>query len=111
MEGIDLTPILDYGIEAVGAVALAVITWFVTDVIGIKRDSDVYQGVMSLIHEAVDDAQRWARRQGQDISDPSTQNAVIDKAADKVLSQAPKWLKKLGWDSDYVASLVRDALP
>jgi len=57
--GIDLAPLLNYGIEVLGAIALAALSWVANEArqwIGVKRDSEIYQALKSLIGDAVKDA-------------------------------------------------------
>lgn len=114
MEGFDLGPLFSMGVEGVAAVLGVVASWAlkrVADLVGVKRESDIYQQTRDRIEELVAAGERRAKRAVDDTTVATFDNRdIINQAVDTMLTEAPKWLRELGWDRERIESIARDAL-
>jgi len=111
---IDLTPLLDVGIEILAGALLAVATWAVTRFarkIGIDIDDKTRAYLRDAIAGGIDYAIKAAKAAGKDIGRVEVRNALVADAARYVLAQVPDGVRRLKLSRENVENLIRRHLP
>jgi hypothetical protein len=109
---VNLEPLLQFAIEIVlpllGVVAMAGIKALASK-LGVERDAQIIQ----TIRGEVDDAVAWAQKRAEKESEGASAdlgNDSVDMVVNQVVSQFPKWMKKIGYGPADVRKLVEARL-
>jgi hypothetical protein len=112
---IDLTPILQPVLGIVGALLGLVAMWAIrqgADMLGVKAESEIMHGLQDIVGQGVAYAERRAKNaiSGTGVAAIDVENQKVADAANYVLTQAPKWLKKVGVTEAQVQQWVESML-
>lgn len=111
---IDLTPLMDLGIEILTAVVLALGGWVLAWLgrkLKLGADNEVRAYLERALASGVNYAANLARERGQDLSLLEVRNATVRDAVSYVVAHTPGALARFGVTPDALAELVRARLP
>jgi len=111
---IDLTPLLDVGLQILAGILLAVGTWAVSKIakkVGIEVDDAARAYVREAIQGGIDYAVKAAKAAGKDVTKIEVKNELVADAVNYVLAQVPDGIRKLNLTQENVENLVRRHLP
>lgn len=107
---IDLSPILNIGIEILAIVLMVVASWAVTALarrLGVEAQGELASIAQDAVQHAVAFAVRMARERGDDTAKLAVQSEVLREAVGYVIESVPKTLERLGIDPDTVEGRAR----
>jgi hypothetical protein len=107
-----LEPLLDYAIKIVlpllGVVAMAGIKALASK-LGVERDAQIIQSIRGEVDDAVAYAKKRAEKEAEGVS-VDLGNDSIDMVVNQVVSQFPKWMRKLKYGPADIRKMVEARL-
>lgn len=114
MFAIDITPLVNVGLELLAGALLALGSWAVARLagkIGIEMDDKARAYVREAVTGGLDYALKEAKRAGQDLGHIEVRNALVASAANYVVAQVPDGVRRLKLSRGNVENMVRRLLP
>jgi hypothetical protein len=111
---VDVSPVLDVVIAAVGAALVALVTWVgraATLWLGLKSDSEIRRYVQDAMERGVQLAIKRARDYSKDHGKISVKDDMIETAFEHVISAVPGGVKLLGLTDESIRRSIEARLP
>ena len=110
---IDLTPVLDMGIDLLAVVLMGLGTWALAKLgrkFGLEADDQIRLVLQEALEKGVGYARERAREQGDDFARIEVRNAAAATAANYVIGRVPQAAAHFGLNEDGLRELVRARL-
>lgn len=111
---IDLTPLIDLGLDILIAIVLALGSWALAWLgrkLKLDADNEVRAYLERALASGVNYAANRARERGQDLSSLEVRNVTVRDAVAYVVAHTPDALAHFGVTPDALGELVRARLP
>lgn len=111
--GIDLSPILNLGIDLLAVVLMALGTWALARLgrkFGLESDDRIRVYLDEALMRAVDWAKEKARQRGEDLAVIEVRHKAIAEAANEVIARVPDAVRHFGLDEARVTKLIESRL-
>ncbi|SRR6056297_2518356 len=99
--------LIEFGLEILLAALLAVITWFCNHYLKLEIDGKLEDLLQNALRYGKKVA---ADRLGAQASQVEFEHKAVKEAVNMVCTKAPKWLKKVGVDADFVQKKIEALL-
>lgn len=103
---IDISPLLDYGIEVLAALATAVALWVTKKVTGNVLDEGARSALYPAIENGIGSAAEYLKRQGRDLTQLEVRNELARAAAIYAAGAVPQAAKRFGFTADDIQRIA-----